>query len=94
MVVVGRKMATSGRRNKIKIRKTTNEKDWFPSTVVGFHRLYLVNIDCRWFPFSTDGAGETEKRKIGGRDDGCLRCRTGQSRSLRNKAEWMALLTP
>jgi hypothetical protein len=21
----------------------------------------LVNIDCRWFPFSTDGAGATRK---------------------------------
>ena len=88
-------MATCGRRNKIKIRKTTNERDWFPSTVVGFHRLHLVNIDCRWFPFSTAGVLETRKereKKIGRRDDECLRCRAG--RSKRNKAEWMALLTP
>ena len=63
MVVVGRKWRPAEEEIKIRIRKTTNEKDWFPSTVVGFHRLYLVNIDCRWFPFSTDGVLETRKER-------------------------------
>src|SRR5271170_6266188 len=96
-MVVDRKMATSVRRNKIKIRQTTNEKDWFPSTVVGYHLLYLVNIDCRWFPFSTDGADETkcekgDRSEEDRRDDECLRCHASQSR--RSKAKWMALQTP
>ena len=67
MVVVDRKEATSRRINKISIRQTTNKKDWFPLTVVGYHRLYLVYIDCRWFPFSADGARET-RREVRGRD--------------------------
>jgi len=65
-----------------------NKKRWSPSTVVGYHRLYLVNIDCCWFPFSIDGVCETRKegtRKVGRRDDECLMCRA--SRSKRNKAK-------
>src|SRR5271168_1239147 len=94
MVVVGRKVVTSGRINKISIRQMTNEKDWFPSTVVGYHRLYLVNIDCRWFPFSTDGADETkcekgERSEEDRRDDECLRCRANQSRRNLKRSGWL-----
>jgi hypothetical protein len=55
MVVVGRKMATCGRRNKNKDQKNGKreglvsiDRSWFPSIILGKYRLSLVSIDYTW----------------------------------------------
>jgi hypothetical protein len=55
MVVVGRKMATCGRRNKNKDQKNDKREglvsidcSWFPSIILGKYRLSLVSILNGW----------------------------------------------